>query len=96
MIKSVGQDQNTYLKGHEGRVILLTCSKDGRMFASGEILGPGFMAAVIVWDFESKEMMYRVRVHKEAIQALSFNCDSKFLVSMGGLVDTNNVICWDL
>lgn len=67
VIKSVGQERNTYLKGHTGRVCQIACSNDGKVFATGELLAPGFNAALIVWDFVTLEMLYRVTVHKESI-----------------------------
>ena len=89
VIKSIGEDRNRYLKGHEGMVGVLTCSKNGMLLASGEEREPGQLAAVVVWDFLTKEMLFRVRYHKESIRALSFSCDSKFLVSLGGVGDQN-------
>jgi hypothetical protein len=38
-------------------------------------MAPGFQAAVIVWDFEKRDMLFRVKYHREAIQALTFSCN---------------------
>ena len=54
------------------------------------------VSAVIVWDFEARDMLYRVRYHNENIQALSFSCDEAFLVSLGGLKDGNTVVVWNM
>ena len=42
VIKSVEKETNTYLKGHEGRISLISCSKSGNNFVSGEVMAPGF------------------------------------------------------
>ena len=55
VIKSIGKEKNTYLKGHEGRVNCIKCSKKGTLLASGEIMGPGAQVAIIVWDFSSHD-----------------------------------------
>ena len=49
-----------------------------------------------MWDFKTKEMLYRVKFHKQRIQALSFSCDDNYLVSVGGKVDGNLVIVWNM
>jgi WD40 repeat protein len=89
VIKSIGNDKNTYLKGHDGRITVIQCSRRGNLLASGEVMGPGFQVAIIVWDFNSLEMLYRVRYHKEAIIALSFSFDEKYLLSLGCKNDGN-------
>jgi len=42
VIKSVEKAGNTYLKGHDGRICTIACSKSGKIFASGDVMGPGF------------------------------------------------------
>ena len=59
-------------------------------------MGPETVSAVIVWDFESRDMLYRVRYHNESVQALSFSCDEAYLVSLGGLRDGNQVVVWNM
>lgn len=51
VVKSIGQENNTYLKGHEGRICTITCSKNGALVATGESHNSGFNAAIIIWDF---------------------------------------------
>ena len=67
VIKSIESDQNTYLKGHEGRICQIAISKSGALLATGEQMGKGVISAVIVWDFEQRDMLYRVRYHNETI-----------------------------
>ena len=59
-------------------------------------MGPETVSAVIVWDFEARDMLYRVRYHNESIQALSFSCNESYLVSLGGLRDGNQVVVWNM
>ena len=75
VVKSVESNENTYLKGHEGLVTLLAVSPMGKMIASGEDIGSGNAAAIIVWNFDELSIMFRVRFHQELIQALTFSCD---------------------
>ena len=42
VIKSIGKEKNTYLKGHDGRISVIQCSKKGNLIASGEVMAPGF------------------------------------------------------
>jgi WD40 repeat protein len=89
VIKSIGKEKNTYLKGHDGGITTITCSKKGNLLASGESMGPGFMVALIIWDFNTLEMLYRVRYHKESVVALSFSFDESYLISLGCKSDGN-------
>lgn len=41
-------------------------------------------------------MLYRVRYHKQQVQNLTFSCNDQYLVSLGGLVDVNQVACWNM
>ena len=41
-------------------------------------------------------MLYRVRYHNETIQALSFSCDERYLVSLGGIRDGNQIVVWNM
>ena len=58
-------NQVSYLKGHEGQICVVTISKSGRLLGSGEqVADAGFQAALIIWDFYTKDMLYRVKFHK--------------------------------
>jgi WD40 repeat protein len=96
VIKSVEEDRNFYLKGHENIIVMLTVSNTGRMIASGERGSGGAPAAVIIWDFDSREIIYRVRYHIDLIQALTFNCDEVYLCSLGGQADGNKIVMWNM
>lgn len=75
----------------------LAVSKSGKLLASGEQLrDAGFQAALIVWDFFSHEMLYRVKFHKQRVQGLSFSYNDAYLVSLGGKIDGNLVIVWNM
>lgn len=40
--------------------------------------------------------MYRVRFHRQMIQALSFNSEESFLGSVGGARDGNQLVIWNM
>ena len=41
VIKSVEEPDNSYLKGHEGNISIITLSKTGNLIASGETKAAG-------------------------------------------------------
>lgn len=96
VIKSLNKAENTYLKGHEGQICSISVSKNGKLLASGELQTAGLNAALIVWDFNTYEMLFRVRYHKQEVQALTFSCDSYWLLSLGGQADANQIVCWNM
>ena len=67
VIKSIDRPTNRYLKGHEGPIVGICCSPDGKLMATGEQQYPGAQAALIVWDFDTFEMVFRVRYHKDCV-----------------------------
>ena len=48
--------QQTFLRGHDQNVTCMSISKTGRYLASGQY---GENADVIVWDLQTKELLYR-------------------------------------
>ena len=58
-------------------------SKNGRYIVSAQNSFPGFPADVIIWDFESREIKHRLRLHKTGVTSLAFSPDSQFLASQG-------------
>jgi hypothetical protein len=63
VVKSVESNENTYLKGHEGLVTLISVSPMGKLIATGEDIGAGSPAAIIVWNFDDLTILFRVRFH---------------------------------
>jgi len=69
VVKSVDDSKDKYMKGHTSSVTCISVSRRGSMIASGETydLNSEECAALIIWDFASLEIMYRVRFHKQMI-----------------------------
>jgi hypothetical protein len=63
VIKSIGVEENGYLKGHSGKITTIACSASGDLIASGESCFQNEQAAMIVWDFNERQMRFRVRYH---------------------------------
>lgn len=55
----------------------------------------GFKADIVLWDYEKREIIHQMRLHKVKVQDLGFSKDEKFLCSIGG-EDDNNVTIWDI
>ena len=90
VIKSV-DSEDRYMSGHSSIINYITVSNSGNLVATGESFDPSSeeSAALIVWDFNTLEILYRVRYHKQAVYSLSFNCDDGLLGSIGGVKDGN-------
>lgn len=41
-------------------------------------------------------MLFRVRYHRETIQSLTFSCNDAYLLSLGGIIDGNQMVCWNM
>lgn len=55
----------------------------------------GFQADIIIWDFDTLQMVQRLKLHKVLIQSLSFSHNEKYLASLGGQ-DDNTLVIWDI
>jgi len=53
-------------------------------------------AALIVWDFDRMQMMFRVKIHMHHVQSLAFNCDDTYMISIGGHHDQSRLVLWNL
>lgn len=84
-----------FLRGHDNNISVITVSESGKYVASGQQTHMGFQADVIIWDFDSMEMIHRLKLHKVLIQTLSFSFNEMYLASCGGQ-DDNNLVIWDV
>eukprot|EP00878_Enallax_costatus_P039075 GHUV01044595.1.p1 GENE.GHUV01044595.1~~GHUV01044595.1.p1 ORF type:complete len:343 (+),score=90.63 GHUV01044595.1:1178-2206(+) len=84
-----------FLQGHTDRVSCLALSPTGRYLASGQITYMGFTADIIIWDLETRYLVYRLQLQKVKIQALAFSPDESMLASLGGQ-DDNSLVLWDV
>lgn len=66
---------------------MIVCSNTGKYIASGQKTYQGFKADIIVWDFDTLEMVHRLKLHQVLIQSLSFSADEQYLASLGGQDD---------
>ena len=52
-------------------------------------------ADIIIWDFDTLQIVQRLKLHKVLIQSLSFSNDEKYLASLGGQ-DDNQLVIWEV
>eukprot|EP00947_MAST-08B_sp_MAST-8B-sp1_P002022 g2022.t1 len=62
------------------------------MIASGEV---GRNADVVVWDYASKQMMFRLSEHDHGLAAVAFSHDERLLITVGN-DDDGRLFVWDL
>ena len=55
----------------------------------------GFQADIIIWDFDKKELLHRLKLHKVLIQSLSFSFNELYLASLGGQ-DDKRIVVWEV
>ena len=84
--------QQSFLRGHRDTISVLVLSPSGRYIASGE---RGRDADVVVWDFETKEMLYRLSEHDHGVAGLAFSHDERLLATVG-CSDDKRLFVWDL
>ena len=95
VIRHVVSRVQSFLRGHDQRVSCISVSRSGNLLASGQQTHMGFQAEIIIWNFYSKSVIYRMKLHKVMIQSLSFSNDEAYLASLGGQ-DDNMLIIWEV
>ncbi|EAN91506.1 hypothetical protein C3747_281g14 [Trypanosoma cruzi] len=86
---------SSFLYGHNDKISCITVSSSGRFVASGQVTHAGFQADVCIFDYDERQMVHRMLLHKVKVQALAFSKDERYLVSIGG-VDDKAVVVWDV
>ncbi|XP_019398370.1 PREDICTED: cilia- and flagella-associated protein 52-like [Crocodylus porosus] len=90
-------NSQSFLHGHTNNVSCVAVSPSGRYIASGQVTFMGFKADIILWDYEKKELLARLSLHKGKVEKLAFSPNDLYLVSLGGQDDGNGTIrVWEL
>eukprot|EP00042_Codosiga_hollandica_P004593 m.14334 g.14334 ORF g.14334 m.14334 type:complete len:611 (+) comp22175_c0_seq1:135-1967(+) len=90
-----GKKAQLFLRGHTTAVSCVAISPSGRFVAAGQKTQMGFTADVIIWDFKTQQVLFRLTQHKASVASVVFSPSDKFLVSIGGK-DDGSVLVWDV
>lgn len=96
VVRHIISRAQTFLRGHDNQVSVITVSRSGKYVASGQKTFMGFQADIIIWNFDDRSMIHRLKLHKVLIQSLSFSYNENYLSSLGGIDDKNMMIIWDV
>uniref|UniRef100_A0A8C9L8A0 Cilia- and flagella-associated protein 52 n=1 Tax=Pavo cristatus TaxID=9049 RepID=A0A8C9L8A0_PAVCR len=96
VIQDLASKKQTFLHGHTNNVSCVVVSSSGNYVASGQVTFMGFKADIILWDFQKKELLARLSLHKGKIEGLAFSPNDLYLVSLGGRDDGSSAsfLCW--
>lgn len=95
VIRNIITRTQQFLRGHDNDISVLRVSNSGKYVASGQVTHMGFQAEIIIWDFESLQILHRLKLHKVLIQSLSFSHNEQYLASVGGR-DDGTLVVWDV
>ncbi|KFO86672.1 WD repeat-containing protein 16, partial [Buceros rhinoceros silvestris] len=93
VIQKVDSKKQTFLHGHTNNVSCVVVSRDGVYVASGQVTFMGFKADIILWNYQRRESLARLSLHKGRVEGLAFSVNSLHLVSLGGQ-DDGSVVVW--
>eukprot|EP01062_Namystynia_karyoxenos_P031385 TRINITY_DN2327_c0_g1_i4.p1 TRINITY_DN2327_c0_g1~~TRINITY_DN2327_c0_g1_i4.p1 ORF type:complete len:664 (+),score=248.70 TRINITY_DN2327_c0_g1_i4:80-1993(+) len=96
VIREIGNPRaDEFLLGHTGPVSCVAVSRTGRYVASGQTTHMGFQADICVFEYATRQLIFRLTLHKVKVQAVAFSADESYLASLGGQ-DDNTLVVWDL
>jgi len=95
VVRNVIQRTQSFLQGHDNHISCLSLSKSGKYLASGQQTFMGFNADIIVWDFERREEMHRLSLHKVLVGSMCFSPNDLYLATLGGQ-DDNSLVIWNV
>lgn len=81
-----------FLKKHNDFITAIAISPDGNYIATGQ---KGENSDIVVWDFNTRQIIYIFEEHDFEIKSLSFSHDNKMLASIGNSED-HKLLIWDL
>lgn len=81
-----------FLRGHEAHITCIAMSRSGRLLASGE---RGKRADVLLWDYASKRLVFRLSEHDAGIAAVAFSDDERLLCTIG-VPEDGRLYIWDV
>jgi len=84
--------KQAFLRGHDNLISCLTMSRSGRYLVSAQT---GDNADVVVWDWESRQLVYRMQEHDHGVMHVSITEDERFMLTVGVKGD-NKMVVWDL
>ncbi|XP_077288474.1 cilia- and flagella-associated protein 52 [Arctopsyche grandis] len=84
-----------FLTGHSNPISALDVSPGGQYVGSGQSNKIGFKSVVILWDFETKNILAKHEYHMVRVESLVFSCDDSFMISIGG-EDCGKICVWDI
>ncbi len=80
------------MRGHDDLVTCMTLSNNGKMLATGQ---KGENSDIIVWEYETKKVLFKLSEHDYEISCLKFSHDDRFLFSCGNFKD-KRLFIWDM
>lgn len=84
--------KQAFLRGHDDVVSCMAMSVSGRYLVTAN---NGEKPDVVVWDWETRQLVYRMQEHDHGIVHVSMTDDERFLLTVGDKLDAKMVV-WDL
>ncbi|XP_060861049.1 cilia- and flagella-associated protein 52-like [Metopolophium dirhodum] len=84
-----------FFEGHTNVISAVTVSSSGQYVGSGQVNYMGFRSPIIVWQFDTGQLVAKYESHKVRVESVAFSSCENFLISLGG-VDDGSVIVYDI
>ncbi|XP_060855214.1 cilia- and flagella-associated protein 52-like [Metopolophium dirhodum] len=73
----------------------VTVSSTGKYVAAGQVNYMGFRSPIIIWDFQTGEVVTNYESHMVRVESVAFSCCEQYLISLGG-IDDGSIIVYEI
>lgn len=73
----------------------VTISNTGKYVAAGQVNYMGFRSPIIIWGFQTGEVVTNYESHMVRVESVAFSCCEQYLISLGGL-DDGTIIVYEI
>lgn len=84
-----------FFEGHTNVISAVSLSRSGKYVGAGQVNFQGFRSPIIVWLFDTGQVVTKYNSHKVRVESVAFSCCEQYCISLGGL-DDGSIIVYDI
>lgn len=87
--------EQRFFVGLTNIISAVTVSNTGKYVAAGQVNNMGFRSPIIIWNFQTGEVVTNYESHMVRVESVAFSCCEQYLMSLGG-IDDGTIIVYEI